>query len=136
MEIPKKSLTIHPAKWTAETEDFISLALTDATLDDIKHQCENGAQLFAVLDEDAETLAAFVLRVDRQACKNVGVVVAAGGAMGGVDLTATMLPFIETMFVGCDSMRIHTARPGLARKLGRMGFSVVELVLQKEIKNG
>lgn len=138
MEISQKALnlTVRPARWTFETECLIARALTDATIDDIKRQTDNGAQLFAVVDDDAETVAAFVLRIDRQVNKSVGVIVAAASARDDLDLTAAMLPVVETMFAGVDAVRMHVGRPGLAKKVARLGYGIKEIVLQKELKEG
>lgn len=122
--------------WTPETEAFIQSALATGELSDIKRQVENGAQLWVIVDDDAESLAAFVLRIDVLAGRNEGVVVAAGGRADGIDLTATIMPHIEKMFIGCQSIRIHTERIGLAKKLHKQGYRAAELVLKKELPNG
>lgn len=123
------------AGWSAENEPLIRRALATASLEDIKAQVRDGAQLFEVM-HDGAVVAAFVLRVDRLACRTVGVVVAAGGGLAGVDLTALIMPYIERMFYGCDAIAVHTERPGLARKLSRQGFRTAEIILEKEVKNG
>lgn len=112
---------------------MIALALIDCDVADIEDQvdCE-AAQLFT-LHSAGDMVAAFVLRIDRIGGRNEGVVVAAAGRVPGVDLTALMMPVIEKMFEGCQSVRVHTARPGLGRKLVGMGYRVAELVLRKEI---
>lgn len=129
-------MKIRAASWSNECEAFIAMALATASIDDIKRQTDNGAQLFEVVAESGAVVAAFVLRVDRQECRNVGVVVAAGGALQGVDLTALIMPNIERMFYGCDSIRIHTARVGLLKKLARQGYSTAEIILEKSLQNG
>lgn len=98
-------------------------------------QVEQGAQLFALTDGD-ETIGAFVLRIDHFATINEGVLVAAGGMANGIDLTQAILPVIEKMFIGCQSIRIHTGRVGLAKKLCLQGYKMAELILSKEINNG
>ena len=124
------------SEWKPETRQMIASALITATLADIEEQLANGAQLFEVQDEEGRTWAAFVLRVDRLACRNVGVVVAAGGSLPGVDLTATIMPCIERMFYGVHAITVHTARPGLQRKLAPQGYKVSEIILEKEVKHG
>lgn len=83
-------------------------------------------------------VVAFVLRVDTEAARTVGVVVVAGSKFADMDLTGLFMPWIEKMFSenGCDQVRIHTGRPGMAKKLYRMGYETTELILTKEIKNG
>lgn len=119
--------------WTAQNEAWIARALATATIADIKHQVRNGAQLFELVNQGGGVVGAFVLRVDTLACRTVGVLVAAGGAVEGVDLTALILPKIETMFYGCDAISVHTERPGLARKLSRQGYRTAEIILEKKV---
>lgn len=60
------------------------------------------------------------------------VIVAGSGALEGVDLVATLVPllcqFAEEK--GAKSVRIHTPRQGLERKLTRIGFKRVETVMR------
>ena len=120
--------------WTDKNRALIQLALATATLADIERQVENGAQLFEVHDDNGEVVLAFVLRVDRLACRTVGVVVAAGGNLPGVDLTAVVMPYIERMFYGVDAIAMHTERPGLIRKLAAQGYRTAEIILEKEVQ--
>jgi hypothetical protein len=120
--------------WTDCHRAFIATALATATLADIEFQTENGAQLFEVQDDAGQIVAAFVLRVDLLACRTVGVVVAAGGNLPGVDLTAAIMPYIERLFIGIDAITVHTARPGLVRKLAPQGFRPVEIILEKQVQ--
>jgi len=129
-------LTIEHAAWTPRTEHLIGLGLATASIADMKRQTEAGAQLFAVLDEQGKQVAAFLLRVDREAARTVGVVVSAGGALDGVDLTALCLPQIEKMFYGMDVIRMHTERHGLVRKLARQGYATSEIILEKRLHHG
>lgn len=120
--------------WTDCHRAFIATALATATLADIEFQTENGAQLWEVQDDAGQVVAAFVLRVDLLACRTVGVVVAAGGNLPGVDLTAAIMPCIERLFIGIDAITVHTARPGLVRKLAPQGFRPVEIILEKQVQ--
>jgi hypothetical protein len=127
-------MSIHPGKWNPVTEELIGRALSSATVGDIKRQTAGeGARLFVVQDESAETVLAYVLRVDRQENKTVCVIVAAGGNLPGEDLTALMLPHVERQFIGCDEIRFHTARPGLCRKMARMGYATQEIIMKKDL---
>lgn len=129
-------LVARAAPWCHITEMYIARALVTATIADMKRQTEAGAQLFALDDEEGAVVGAFLLRVDREAARNVGVVVAAAGGVDEVDLVATMIPMIEKMFYGCDAIRVHTERAGLVRKLGKQGFGVSEIILEKRLGNG
>ncbi len=128
-----QTLSIEPRAWGAAADRLIGLAAQHATLADIRQQVQSGAaRLFYA--KQAETIVlAFVLRVDSTANGNEGVIVAAGGDLPGVDLTASCLPAIESLFVGCVCIRYHTANPALARKLSRMGYVPREIVCFKEV---
>lgn len=121
------------AIWTPEIEALIQSAITGGSIEDIKRQVKNGAQLWAVLDEDYEAVGAFVLRIDELAGMNEGVLVAGAGRINGVDCTALILPHVEKMFIGCQSMRIHTNRPGLMKKLIAYGYTGSEVILRKAL---
>lgn len=126
------------AIWTPEIEALIQLAINTnpiATggIDRIKRQVKNGSELWAVLDDDYEAVGAFVLRIDKSDGINEGVLVVGAGEIEGVDCTYLMLPHIEKMFIGCQSMRIHTNRPGLMKKLTKYGFTASEVILRKAL---
>lgn len=138
MEAPA-TLTIHPAEWCADSERLLGLAMVHATTGDLKFQVESGkALLFQVIREQAGTMPAlvgyYVLRVDETADGCEGVLVAAAGDGAGVDLTEAILPVIEKQFIGCRIIRIHTARPGLAKKLHAAGYNMGEMVLRKRLQ--
>lgn len=125
-------MIITRGSWTPDTEALIASALSTAGLADIKREVEDTASLWVLCDDDAETLAAFVLRVDQLADGCEGVVLAAGGK-ADFDLTAVVMPHIEKMFVGCKSMRVHTERMGLVKKLKLQSWYLAEMVMRKEL---
>jgi len=125
-----QKLSIQPGEWGPEAERLLPLALQYATLKEIRAQVENGARLFYVT-QGAETVAAFVLRVDHTAEGSEGVIVAAAGKLKGGDLMATCMPAIESLFIGCKSIRYHTARPAVARKMAMLGYRPAEIVCTK-----
>lgn len=130
-------MIVRPGSWSPLTESFIASAVISGVLDDIKRQTENGAQLFELVNANGAVVGAFVLRVDTWACRRVGVLVAAGGAVPGVDLTQLLMPHIEQhMFKNVDVIAVHTARRGLVKKLEAQGFGVVEIILEKEVNHG
>ena len=131
-ENKEKKLTIERAKWSPVSEKNISLALGTATLNDIKEQVKNGAYLFNVFNNDV-VVCSFVLRVDNFSDRSEGVIVAAGGDCENIDLTMSVVPVIEKMFINCKTIRCHTARAGLTKKMERMGYSVQEIVLTKTL---
>lgn len=126
----EKVLKVRPVPWSAEAEAVLACAVPHAEISDIKAQ--GGAVLFEV-EAGGERVGFYVLRVDTMPSGSEGVLVAACGSLGGSDLTESLLPHIEGQFRGCGSIRIHTARPGLARKLARKGYSAGELVLRKTL---
>lgn len=133
----EKILTLQRAReWSAADDELIRPALQHANPSEIRFQVEHeGAELWHV-EHESEVIAAYVLRVDVGPEGAEGVIVAAGGALAGIDLTAQVLPVIEGMFQGCRAVRIHTARPGMAKKLARQGYQLRELVFSKRVPNG
>lgn len=129
MEARQKVLTVEPCEWSPQAADLLARAFTHGNPEVIGADVRAGrAGLFAV--RDGATLGAlFVLRVDG----DEGVIVAAAGGVPGVDLTAEVLPAVERMFSGVRRIRIHTSRPGMAKKLARQGYGAAEVVLFKEI---
>lgn len=65
------------------------------------------------------------------------VIVAAAGR-ADFDLTSKILPLFEIIahFNNCQTMRLHTARPGLVKKAEKMDWNFQEFVMRKELKNG
>lgn len=131
---PQKRLTIAPGAWGLDAERLIGQALTHATPGDIRHQIDHhGARLFYV-ESDGERVGAFVLRVDDTPTGAEGVIVAGAGQLGGVDLMASCMPAIESMFVNCKRVRFHTARAAVARKLHAIGYEPCEIVCMKTLE--
>lgn len=129
-----QTLTIEPGPWGTEADRLIGLAAHHGTLSDIRAQVESGAaRLFYARNEGGIVLA-FVLRVDHTATGAEGVIVAAGGDAPGIDLTASCLPAIESLFLDCERIRYHTQNPALARKLARLGYAAREIVCFKEVQ--
>jgi len=125
-------VTIQPATWTAETANWLTFAQQHATLEDLREQINQGAALFHVYHL-GQLVGAMILRVDQSASGAEGVVVAAAGRLPGFDFTLDLLPHVEKMFHNVKSVRIHTARPGMARKLARAGYQPSEMVFSKAI---
>lgn len=128
-----REMTIEPAGWSAEAESWLSQALTTGTIESLRRQHEAGAVLFYIRCEGA-TVGAFLLRVDDTPRGPQGVIVAAAASMRGVDMVATCMPAIESRFVGVTSVRYHTAKPALARKLAALGYAAREIVCVKDLQ--
>lgn len=130
MEAQEIRLNVAPADWSGVFAELLAPAFVVAgALEAVACQVESGkASLFAV-EVGGEVVGAFVLRVEG----TEGVIVAAAGRLDGVDLAPTILPHAETLFRGCRSVRVHTARPGMAKLLTRQGYAAQEIVLRKEL---
>lgn len=124
---------IRPVDWSDDAARVLARAVPFAAVADLMRQIdEAGARLFEVIAESGR-VGFYLLRVDRTANGAEGVIVAAAGGLGGVDLVELILPAIEKQFIGCGVVRIHTARPGLAKKLSRVGYTSGEIVLRKTL---
>lgn len=133
---PEKPLTLTRGAWGPDSAAWVARAVQQASVEDLRREVAAGsAQLWEVRDGDA-VRAVFLLRVEHNAAGSEGVILAAAGGVPGVDLTRQVLPHVERLFLNCRSVRIHTARPGLARKLAGMGYEPAEIVLVKELRNG
>lgn len=130
MEGHQAQVTIRPAAWSDRIAELLAQAGPVALY---QKQVDAGiAQAFRI-DIDGQLVCAVLLRIEGRE----GVIVAAGGDGKGVNLTETMLPAIERLFQGVDTVRIHTARPGLAKVLAAQhGYQLQELVLSKKVNHG
>lgn len=128
----QKELTIKVAPWSPEAAAALALALPFADVAELQTQVEHGAVLYAV-EHAGAAVAWYVLRVELGPDSDEGVIVAAAGDLPGVDLTAAVVPVIEKQFIGCKTLRFHTARPGMARKMARLGYAAGEIVLRKTL---
>lgn len=124
----RETLTITAVAWSQAAAECLA-AVGNAS--NYRKQVEQGAALFEVR-EGAALAGYYLLRVDQTEEGPEGVLVA-GVGRAGADLTANLFPIIEKQFIGCVSMRVHTARPGLIRKLSRRAYEPVEFVLRKKL---
>lgn len=129
MEDGQKELTITMGVWCERTAELIGQALQHATTDQIKKQLDHGAKLFHITHQ-GEIVGAFVLRIDNG---TEGVIVAGTAKLQGVDMLTAVMPEIEKRFVGCKTVRYHTARPALAKRLLKMGYAPREIVCMKTL---
>lgn len=126
-------VTLKPVSWSDKAALILAPSVPYASVEDLRGQVEAGAVLFEV-SRQGEVIGFYILRVDCTASGAEGVLVAAA-ARDEMDLTANLLPHIERQFEGCRAIRIHTARPGLAKKLAtRAGYDAAEIVLRKVLK--
>lgn len=84
--------------------------------------------------EDGDPVAWFAVRgyAHREA-HEVELLIAAGRA--SVDLSRSVLPFIESCVRPADALTIYTRRPGLVRKLLKQGYRVDATVLRKTLRS-
>lgn len=127
-------LTLKPCKsWASRAGQWLAADVdTRLSSDDIRSQMRDGAALFTI-QKGPQCVGAFLLRVDDSASGPVGVVVAGAGIVAGVSLMQLVMPKIESLFVGCNSVRIHSSRAGMARKLTRHGYAPIEIVYEKKL---
>lgn len=133
MDDHAQALTIEPGTWGPDAEHWLSKAMAHATLIDYRLQIASGAALFYVKYNGA-TVGAFLLRVDHVGKGSEGVIVAAAASLRGIDLTACVLPIIEAMFKDVVSIRYHTAKPAVARKLQAYGYTAREIICAKDMQ--
>lgn len=102
-----------------------------AGIESLRQSVQRGeSQLFHVLFGDY-CVGAFVLRVEQKPHGAEGVIVAGGGHLKGASLLRLTLADIERRFIGCVSIRAHTARRGIVREFARFGYAPREVILAK-----
>lgn len=132
MDKKEQRLTFKLVEWSKRAADLLENAVPYITVHDLELQVINGASLFEISEDSGLIVGYYVLRIDYGPRGGEGVIVAAAGSIPGVDLVALTLPTIEKQFNGCYSIRIHTARAGLVRKLLHQGYGAAEIVLRKK----
>lgn len=122
---------IRPAPWSDAAAEMLAQHESPEDMRFFRRQVEAGiAQVLHIEDEAGALLCAVLIRIDEDPEGAEGVIVSANGR-ADFDLTAECLPAIERFFQGVAGYRIHTHRPGLAKKLMRQGYGAAELVLRK-----
>jgi hypothetical protein len=99
-------------------------------LDDIRACVLHGGGMLFKIIAGTEMVCAVVLRVDPLPSGPEGVIVAAAGSLPGVRLFDLITHF-ENRFKGVTAFRVHTARPGMVRRLLSAGYEVQETVMRK-----
>lgn len=125
-------LTIRPAPWSAAAAFWVEQTQAHATTEEIRQQVEQGTAHLFQIEAGGDVRGAFVVRIEQRHQGPEGVILSAAGNVPGVDLIAVMLEQIEGLFVDCESYRLHTANPALARRVAAFGYAVTELVCTKE----
>lgn len=133
----EKSLTVHPST-LERSRPMLELShhRTDTTggTASIGELCA-GHPAFELRDSQGRAVGAYVLAIRDHAAARVAWVMAAGGAVPGVDLTGAVLPCVERQArtLGAGQVAITTRRPGLIRKLKKQGYSVTGVTLRKNV---
>lgn len=133
----EKSLTVYPSSLDASRPLLMRAMVRGdttagtATLDDL---CQ-GAAAFELRDSQGRPVGAYVLAMRDHATARVCWVMAAGGAVQGVDLTGQVLPCVERQArtYGAGQVAITTRRKGLIQKLKKQGYTVTGVTLRKTI---
>lgn len=129
----KIELTLEAGPWCEKATELLAPALPFVGVESVRDQVQAGVAVLFYVMHEGEKVGAYVSRVDHAGDIAEGVIVAAGGKLRGVDLAPLILPEAEKQFRGVSAIRIHTARPGLVRRLVAAGYGPQEFVMRKEI---
>lgn len=107
----------------APWDDLATLHLSRAALGHLNYfrdRVEGGGSTLGYVVCDGERIGSLIVHGDGDDF----VIPVAGARLPGTDLTAVVLPVLEGVAAQCGAarVRVHTFRPGLARKLSRMGY--------------
>lgn len=120
-------LIVGRAAWGAAAAELLRDCFTvPGALEQVAQQVKRGRAKLFLADDGGGIVAAFVLRTEGAE----GVIVAANAE--SIELLPALLPHIEARFIGCKSVRFHTARAGLARMMMAHGYGGQEIVLRKD----
>ena len=126
---------IEPQAWTPELLAEVDIAFGTHTKSDTSRglmapaECVAGGT-FCRVYRDGEPVAWYVLRGHKHAHgTEAEIALAYGGA--DFDLVDGVLPLIERQCAAFDAIRIETCRPGLIKKLKRIGYGVEAVTLRK-----
>jgi hypothetical protein len=134
-----RTLHLSPAAWSPAAEVELTKALRRSSLSvaELRQACESGRMRLWCVSADAEHAVAgyYVTWVDSKAAGDELVIVAAAGRLPGIPLTRAVLPAIEALAAGagCNSVRVHSIRPGMLKALARQGYAPAEIVYRKAI---
>lgn len=121
--------------------NFLPTAWNDAARAELKRSCRwllsgpsdyerGGNRLFEVVADGAH-VGWLVLGFESYEKGTAGVVVAAVGALQGVDLIRALEPAMAGMFSGVKVLRTYTTRAGLIRKLKSCGWTPGQTIMEK-----
>lgn len=105
------------------------------SLDMYKKRFEAGAMKIWISELAGEPFGALVYEIERGDLGREMVILFAAGQAKGVDLVASIYPWIEHQAreLECKSIRFETERRGLVAKMAALGFGEPWLVLRKRL---
>ncbi|MFO0255644.1 MAG: hypothetical protein ACK52V_16155 [Betaproteobacteria bacterium] len=126
-----------PEPWSPEALALLQRAEahdTTAGMERVTDYRDADCPVIGVRDEAGALVGAYACVWNAQQ-RNL-YIIAAGGSVPGVDLTAVMLMDMEqrAAMLGADFISLQTRREGLVRKLSRQGFAVHGVILRKLMK--
>jgi hypothetical protein len=95
--------------------------------------CLSSASLFDVV-VGGVIVGRYALKTMQRAQGTEVFIVAAAGAALGVDLVASIAPYVETQCPDASCLTVNTRRRGLVKKLAAQGWTLDSYVLRKKIK--
>lgn len=124
--------------WNDEAEKMLAPIFADdpnGGVDSLRDQLAKGNGSLHRVTEGSRLVGYFSVRIDAYAGGDELVVVAGVGDLRGVKLLNVFLPLLETNAKdsGCNSVRIHTSRKGMFKRLSQHGYNFSEWVLRKPL---
>lgn len=132
----RPELTIAPGYWCDEAAWWVAQAVRATYLPAIRAQVESGLAKLFFGYADGEIIGCFILRIDSFTTHSEGVIMVASANVQGIDLIASCLPSIESLFSGVAAIRYHTERPAVALKMARHGYVTDEIICRKLVTHG
>jgi hypothetical protein len=129
-------LIVESIDWNDAAQAALSIDAPCSVLDIKKQVIEDKAVLFQVSDFNThDVLCYYVLRVDALVNGNEGVVIAmvAVNHQSGLDLVRSLEPIVIGQLKNCISIRLHTFRAGMVKKLSSLGWQPQEFVMSKKL---
>lgn len=121
MEVKRLDVAVIP--WGADAERELTRAQRNlgGDVSPLRDLVAAGRGALLAVLSDGVPCCYVVLGLHGPSCR----VAAASGRLPGYDLTRTVMPAIERAAAGCRAVVLQTARPGLVRKLARMGYTAI-----------
>jgi hypothetical protein len=115
---------ICPSKWSKSVE--ISMLRAFHVIPKSHFDAMKTSKVFRVKHGN-KTIAFFCLDIDGEE----GVMFGAAANCKTLGLYDLCLPYVESLFSGVKSIRVHVERPGAGKILARHGYTAQEIVMRK-----